>query len=109
MFGPGAGEAFSGLVQILQSVMGVVGQIVNFATTTVKPIIQDIFSFITQTVVPIILQTFTAAAPAISGIIGGLGTAIMAGMQIIGTAIQLVLPIIEGLITAFLRDRKSVV
>lgn len=109
MFGPGAGEAFSGLVQILQSVMGVVGQIVNFATTTVKPIIQDIFSFITQTVVPIILQTFTAAAPAISGIIGGLGTAIMAGMQIIGTAIQLVLPIIEGLITAFLSIASVVI
>lgn len=48
--------------------MGVVGQIVSFAQTTVKPIIQDIFSFLTGTVVPIILQTFTAAAPSIAGI-----------------------------------------
>lgn len=109
MFGDNAGAAFDGLVQVLQSVMGVVGQIVNFATTTVKPIIQDIFSFITTTVVPIILQTFTAAAPAISGIISGLGTAIMTGMQIIGTAIQLVLPIIEGLISAFLSIASVVI
>ena len=31
---------------ILQSIMGVVGQIVTFATGTVKPIIQDVFTFI---------------------------------------------------------------
>lgn len=109
IFGENAAAAFDGLVQILQSVMGVVGQIVSFATTTVKPIIQDIFSFITQTVVPIILQTFTAAAPAISSIISGLGTAIMTGMQIIGTAIQLVLPIIQGLISAFLNIASVVI
>ena len=89
--------------------MGVVGQVVTFANTTVKPIIEQIFGFITQTVVPILLQTFTAAAPAISGIISGLGTAIMAGMQIIGTAIQLVLPIIEWLITAFLSIASVVI
>lgn len=109
MFGDDAGVAFDGLVQVLQSVMGVVGQVVTFANTTVKPIIEQIFGFITQTVVPILLQTFTAAAPAISGIISGLGTAIMAGMQIIGTAIQLVLPIIEWLITAFLSIASVVI
>ena len=99
MFGDDAGAAFDGLVQILQSVMGVVGQVVTFANTTVKPIIQEIFSFITQTVVPIIVQTFTAAAPAISGIISGLGSAVMSCMQIIGMAIQTALPIIEGVIS----------
>ena len=109
MFGDDAGVAFDGLVQVLQSVMGVVGQVVTFANTTVKPIIEQIFGFITQTVVPILLQTFTAAAPAISGIISRLGTAIMAGMQIIGTAIQLVLPIIEWLITAFLSIASVVI
>lgn len=102
MFGDDAGAAFDGLVQILQSVMGVVGQVVTFANTTVKPIIQEIFSFITQTVVPIILQTFTAAAPAISGIISGLGSAVMSCMQIIGIAIQTALPIIEGVISVVL-------
>lgn len=102
MFGDDAGAAFDGLVQVLQSVMGVVGQVVTFANTTVKPIIQEIFGFITQTVVPIILQTFTAAAPIISGIITNLGTAVMTVAQIIGTAIQTVLPIIETIISVLM-------
>ena len=109
MFGDDAGAAFDGLVQILQSVMGVVGQVVTFANTTVKPIIQEIFSFITQTVVPIILQTFTAAAPAISGIISGLGSAVMSCMQIIGIAIQTALPIIEGVISVVLSIASVVI
>lgn len=109
MFGEDAGAAFDGLVQILQSVMGVVGQLVAFSTGTVKPIIQDIFAFITGTVVPIVLQTFTAAAPAISSIISGLGTAIMAGMQIIGTAIQAAMPIVERLVTIFMGIANVVV
>lgn len=70
LFGENAGAAFGGVVTILQSIMGVVGQIVTFATGTVKPIIQDVFTFITGTVLPIILQTFTAAAPTIASIMG---------------------------------------
>ena len=102
LFGEDAGAAFDGLTTILQSVMGVVGQIVSFAQTTVKPIIQDIFSFLTGTVVPIILQTFTAAAPSIAGIISGLGSAIMTAMQIIGSAIQAVMPIVQSIITVIM-------
>lgn len=97
----GAG-AFDGLTTILQSVMGVIGQIVSFATGTVKPIIEDIFGFITQTVVPVILQTFTAAAPTIASIISNIGSAFMTGMQIIGGAIKLAMPLIKGIITAIL-------
>ena len=77
----GAG-AFDGFTTIAQSIMTVVGQVVTFATGTVKPIIQDVFSFITETVMPVILQTFTAAAPTIAAIISNIGTAIMTGMQI---------------------------
>lgn len=81
LFGENAGAAFGGVVTILQSIMGVVGQIVTFATGTVKPIIQDVFAFITGTVLPIILQTFTAAAPTIGGIITNLGSAVMSTIQ----------------------------
>lgn len=99
LFGENAGAAFGGVVTILQSIMGVVGQIVTFATGTVKPIIQDVFTFITGTVLPIILQTFTAAAPTIASIIANLGSAVMTGMQIIGSAIQAAMPIIQGIMT----------
>lgn len=102
MFGADAGAAFSGLTTVLQSVMGVIEQIVTFSTGTVKPIIQDVFSFITGTVIPVILQTFTTAAPTIAAIISNIGTAIMTGMQIIGSAVQTAMPIIQGTISAIL-------
>lgn len=101
--------AFDGIVTVLQSVMGVVGQIVNFATTTVKPIIQELFTFITQTAMPIILQAISEAAPYIAGIIGGLGSAVMTGMQIIAAAIQTAMPIIQWLITTILRIGQVVI
>lgn len=109
LFGADAGAAFSGITMMLQSVMGVVGQLVTFSTTTVKPIIQDLFNFITQTVVPIILQTITAAAPYISSIISGIGTAVMTVAQIIGQAIQIAMPIIQTLATVLLNIGQVVV
>lgn len=98
----GGMAAFDGLVSILQSVMGVAGQVVNFATGTVKPIIQDIFGYLKDTVFPVILNLFTQAAPYISTIISGIGSAVMTGMQIIGLAVQTVLPIVKGLINVIL-------
>lgn len=90
--------AFDGLVSILQSVMGVVGQVVSFANTTVKPIITEIFTFITQTVIPSLVQTFTAASPLISAALSGVGNVVMFVMQTIGTTIKAVLPVIEWVI-----------
>ena len=93
-----AAGAFDGIVQMLQSVMGVVGQVVTFANTTVKPIIEGIFNFITQTVVPVILQTIQTAAPYISSIISGIGSAVMTVAQIIG---QVVVPSVLAAIAVF--------
>ena len=104
-----AAGAFDGIVTVLQSVMSVVGQVVTFANTTVKPIIESIFTFITQTVVPIILQTIQTAAPYISTIISGIGTAVMTVAQIIGQALQMVLPIIQTVITTLLNIGQVVV
>ncbi|MCM1295498.1 MAG: phage tail tape measure protein [Muribaculaceae bacterium] len=109
LFGEKAGAAFDGLTQILQSVMGVVGQVVDFAVTYVKPIIQDIFSFITGTVIPIIMQTFTAAAPYISAIISNVGGAIMTVMTYIAQAIQAVMPFIQGIISTIMTVGSVVV
>ncbi len=109
LFGPEAGAAFDGLTTILQSVMGVVGQIVNFANTTVKPIIQEIFGFLTTTVFPTIMNLFTQAAPYIAGIISGIGSAVMTGMQIIGSAIQAALPIVEKIVSVIMSIASVVV
>ena len=104
-----AAGAFDGIVTVLQSIMSVAGQVVTFANTTVKPIIESIFTFITQTVVPIILQTIQTAAPYISAIISGIGTAVMTVAQIIGQALQMVLPIIQTVITVLLNIGQVVI
>lgn len=109
LFGENAGAAFGGITTILQSVMGVIGQLVTFSQTTVRPIIESVFSFITQTVVPVILQTITAAAPSIASIISGVGSVVMTVAQIIGEAIQFLMPIIQTVITVLLHIGQVVV
>lgn len=109
LFGEDAGAAFGGITTILQSVMGVIGQLVTFSQTTVRPIIESIFSFITQTVVPVILQTITAAAPSIASIISGVGSVVITVAQIIGEAIQFLMPIIQTVITVLLHIGQVVV
>lgn len=94
--------AFDGVVQIIQSVMGVVGQLVSFSVNTVQPIIERAFTFITQTVLPTIVTMFASAAPTIASIISGIGSAVMTGMQLIGSAIQTAMPIIKAIIQIIL-------
>ena len=108
MFGPDAGAAFGGLIQILQSFMSVLERLVVFSETTVKPIILGIFNFITQTVLPSFLQTFSASAPQIAGIVDGLGNTIMGIMEAIGMAIQALWPAIEALGTYFVNGLSVV-
>lgn len=109
LFGEDAGAAFGGITTILQSVMGVIDQLVTFSKTTVRPIIESLFGFITQTVVPVILQTITAAAPSIASIISGVGSVVMTVAQIIGEAIQFLMPIIQTVITVLLHIGQVVV
>lgn len=109
LFGEDAGAAFGGIVTILESIMGIVGQIVTFATTVVKPIIEEVFNFIVGTVLPILLQTFANVAPTIASIVDGLGSAIMAAMTFIGEAIQTLLPIIEAIVTAIMNVASVVI
>lgn len=93
---------FDGITTIVQSIMGVVGQLVDFSVNTVKPIIQDIFGFITQTVVPKIVQIFAACAPTIGSIISGIGSAVMTVAGIIASVIQILEPVIAWIVNAIL-------
>lgn len=102
IFGEGGGAAFDGIIQIVQSVIGVVQQLVTFATTYVKPIIEQVFTFITGTVLPGIMTAFSTAAPYISTIVTGLGTAIMGVATMIAQGIQAVLPVIQFVIQTLL-------
>lgn len=100
MFGPEAGAAFGGLSQIIQSVIGVVQQLVSFSETYVKPIILNIWQLITTTILPGIMSAFAAAAPYISSIISGLGSTIMTVATMIAQGIQAIWPIIQFIVSA---------
>ena len=90
--------ALNAAMPILQSVMGFVGQIVNFATTTVKPMIAKVFGFIAGTVMPTLLDIFTSAAPTISSIITGVGNIIMTVVQGIMLVLSALWPSIQRIV-----------
>lgn len=100
---------FDSVTSILQSVLTVVGQIVNFGVTYVKPIIEEIFKYLVNTVFPIILQTFNTMAPTISSLITNIGNAVMTVVETVAPLIQGLLPIIESIITVLLTAASVVV
>jgi len=104
-----AGQTFDSVVGIIQSILNVVGQVVDFANTYVKPIIQSIFDFIVNNVLPVILDTFNAVAPAIMSIIESIGGAVTAVAGVIGSAIQALLPIFEGIINVIMHIAQVVI
>lgn len=103
MFGKDAGAAFGGLVGILQSVMNVIQQIVDFSITYVKPIIEGVINFIVNDALPLVLQTITNCAPTVSQIITQVGTLIMRVATIIAQAIQFAWPFIQQILTAVMQ------
>ena len=109
MFGEDAGAAFGGITEILQSVMNVIQQIVDFSVTYVKPIIEDIINFIVNDALPIVLQTIAAAAPSISQIITTVGSMIMRVAQVIAQAIQFAWPFIQQILTAVLQFAQGAI
>lgn len=109
MFGEDAGAAFGGITEILQSVMNVIQQIVDFSITYVKPIIEEVINFIVQDALPIVLQTISAAAPFISQIITTIGSMIMRVAQVIAQAIQFAWPFIQQILTAVLQFAQGAI
>ena len=100
LFGEDAGAAFGGITEILQSVMNVIQQIVDFSITYVKPIIEEVINFIVNDALPLVLQTITNCAPIVSQIITQVGTLIMRVATIIAQAIQFAWPFIQQILTA---------
>lgn len=100
LFGEDAGAAFGGITKILQSVMNVIQQIVDFSITYVKPIIEKVINFIVNDALPLVLQTIKNCAPIVSQIITQVGTLIMRVATVIAQAIQFAWPFIQQILTA---------
>lgn len=94
-FGPGAGQAFATLIPMIQTVMGIFGQIVDLGVNHMKPLIEEIFSFLTGTLFP-------AVVPLLSTVIGLVGTALVNAVAVIVDVVKAVLPAIEPIITGII-------
>jgi phage-related protein len=103
------GKTFDSIVNIVQSALGVIGQLVDFSVNYIKPIILNVFNFIVNTVMPIILNIFNTVAPIISSLITKIGSAVMNVATIIAEAIQFIWPLIEGVITVVLNIAEVVI
>lgn len=91
MFGVDLGQAFGAAIPIIQSVTGLVSQIVDLGVNHIKPLLADVMSFVVN-------ELFPAVAPLISTIIGLVGTTLVNAIKVIVDVIHGLLPIIEPVI-----------
>lgn len=101
MFGKEAADmvsdTFDSIVGIIDTCLGVLGQVVQFANDYVKPIIETIFNFIATKVVPFITRVFNTVAPLIQRVIKTIGTVVTNVAKVIAKAIEFIWPLIEGI------------
>lgn len=91
MFGVDLGQAFGVAIPIIQSVTGLVSQIVDLGVNHIKPLLADVMSFVVN-------ELFPAVAPLIGTIINLVGTTLVNAIKVIVDVIHNLLPVIEPVI-----------
>lgn len=91
MFGVDLGQAFGAAIPIIQSVTGLVSQIVDLGVNHIKPLLADVMSFVVN-------ELFPAVAPLIGTIINLVGTTLVNAIKVIVDVIHNLLPVIEPVI-----------
>ena len=94
-FGMNLGEAFGAAMPVIESVVGVIQQIVDLGVNHIKPVLTEIISFVVNEGLPAIM-------PLLSTVISLVGTilvnAIKTVVDIVGTLLPIVEPVILGII-----------
>lgn len=101
MFGVDLGQAFGAAIPIIQSVTGLVSQIVDLGVNHIKPLLADVMSFVVN-------ELFPAVAPLISTIIDLVGTTLVNAIKVIVDVIHGLLPVIEPVIQGIVGLIKGV-
>lgn len=101
MFGVDLGQAFGAAVPIIQSVTGLVSQIVDLGVNHIKPLLADVMSFVVN-------ELFPAVAPLISTIIDLVGTTLVNAIKVIVDVIHGLLPVIEPVIQGIIGLIKGI-
>lgn len=85
------GTTFGAVIPIIESVKGLIGQIVDLGVNHIKPLLADIMSFAVN-------ELFPAVSPLISMIISLVGTTLINAIKLVVDVIHGLLPVIEPVI-----------
>ncbi|MHA3677873.1 phage tail tape measure protein [Faecalibacterium sp. PGM34] len=101
-FGEGAGNAFGVFIPLIQSVAGIVGQLVDLGVNCLKPLILEVFNFMTT-------QALPALIPLLASVVSLVGTTLVNAVKVVVGIVQTLLPIVEPVIMGIISLIQSIV
>lgn len=101
-FGEGAGNAFGMFIPLIQSVAGIVGQLVDLGVNYLKPLILEVFNFMTT-------QALPALIPLLASVVSLVGTTLVNAVKVVVGIVQTLLPIVEPVIMGIISLIQSIV
>ena len=96
------GTTFGAVIPIIESVKGLIGQIVDLGVNHIKPLLADVLSFAVN-------DLFPAVSPLISMIISLVGTTLINAIKLVVDVIHGLLPVIEPVIRSIVGLIKGIV
>lgn len=96
------GTTFGVVIPIIESVKGLIGQIVDLGVNHIKPLLADVLSFAVN-------DLFPAVSPLISMIISLVGTTLINAIKLVVDVIHGLLPVIEPVIQSIVGLIKGIV
>ena len=96
------GTTFGAVIPIIESVKGLIGQIVDLGVNRIKPLLADVLSFAVN-------DLFPAVSPLISMIISLVGTTLINAIKLVVDVIHGLLPVIEPVIQSIVGLIKGIV
>ena len=96
------GTTFGAVIPIIESVNGLIGQIVDLGVNHIKPLLADVLSFAVN-------DLFPAVSPLISMIISLVGTTLINAIKLVVDVIHGLLPVIEPVIQSIVGLIKGIV
>lgn len=96
------GTTFGAVIPIIESVKGLISQIVDLGVNHIKPLLADVMSFVVN-------ELFPAVSPLISAIISLIGTTLINAIKVVVDVIHGLLPVIEPVIQGIVSLIKGIV
>ena len=96
------GTTFGAVIPIIESVKGLIGQVVDLGVNHIKPLLADVLSFAVN-------DLFPAVSPLISMIISLVGTTLINAIKLVVDVIHGLLPVIEPVIQSIVGLIKGIV